>query len=186
MFMAGACGRNVHSSVLSWSLAQGSGCPPFCRENEWCSSLVEKGTRSTDLNLKLQTFNPGDFCTGHGELTSPFPRLSSILMAVVGPSSGGAFTAPLLPPAVRKYIFWSCGLWWCWCLYNAYIPHLLQPLHTVVFSLSFRPRAHEITFCTHKFCLLFSLFTILSSKLAGLPHKNFPTKSIPLMPHWCH
>lgn len=40
---------------------------------------------------KLQCFNPGDFCTGHGELTSTSPRFSPILMEGVGSSAGGDF-----------------------------------------------------------------------------------------------
>lgn len=43
----------------------------------------------------------------------------------------------------------------------------------------------------HKLCLtsnsvFSSPFTMLSPKLVGFPHKNFPTKSIPPLPHRCY
>lgn len=47
--------------------------------------------KEDEYSAKLQTFNLGRFCTGHGELTSTFTRFSSILMDVVGSSAGGDF-----------------------------------------------------------------------------------------------
>lgn len=112
---------------------------------------------------KLQTFNPGDFGTGHGELTSTFPRFSSILMDVVGSSAGGDFKYSTHVTSCSQEIHFFKAvvyLWWCWCLHNAHILHLLQPLHTVVPSLSLRPQALEkVTFWTHDLCLT-SVFSI--------------------------
>lgn len=64
-------------------------------------------------------------------------------------------------------------------MHNAYIPHLLQPLHTVVPSLSLRPQAHEkVTFCSHKFCLS-SVFSIhhTVSQTCWISPKKFSRKT---------
>lgn len=88
MFAAGARGRNVHSSVLNWGLAQGTGVLPSAGK---MSDACLWWRKEDAYPAKLQCFNPGDFCTGRGKLTSTFPRFSSILMEVVGSSAGEDF-----------------------------------------------------------------------------------------------
>lgn len=106
MLMTGASGRHVHSSVLSWGLAQDYRALEVLPSAGRVSAICPWWRKEDVYPAKLQTFNPGDFCTGYGELTSIFPRFSSILMDVCGHQQVGLLnTAPTLPPAVRRYIF---------------------------------------------------------------------------------
>lgn len=106
--------------------------------------------------------------------------LPSSWMLLVHLQVGILNTAPMLPPAVRRYIFLK--LWFIYggvgdCIMSIYFTSCSHYTQSFLLSLSDhkhlrRLRSEPTTFVL----LLFSLFTILSPKLAGLPHKNFPTK----------